>query len=231
MAAAALLGIACAAAGPGWIGLLLAFYISGTLLTRYGEVRKAARTGSVAGKGSARDAMQVVANGGAFTAAAIGNMILPSTAWMVVGAAAIAASAADTWATEVGTLFSDSPRSITTWREVPPGTSGGVSVPGTAATLAGAAFIAAIAGLAGWPAPVASAAVAGGFTGSVVDSLLGATVQSRRWCDQCGKETESAVHSCGARTRITGGLPWLDNDGVNAISSMAGAAAGALWLL
>jgi uncharacterized protein (TIGR00297 family) len=226
-----MLGVVCVLAGPGWIALLFAFYVSGTLLSRYGEKRKLIRLGSIVSKGGSRDAIQVAANGGVFAAAALGSMVAPSAAWMVVGAAAIASSTADTWATEIGTLVSDSPRSIITWNEVAPGTSGGVSAAGTAASLAGAALIAALAAVAGWPDRAAVAALSGGFGGAVADSILGATAQSKRWCDPCGRETERAVHDCGADTRITGGVRWLTNDGVNAISTGAGAAIGALWLL
>lgn len=231
IATGALLGAVCAIAGPGWIVLLIAFYVSGTLLSQYGKERKLNAIGGIAAKGGPRDAAQVLANGGVLTAAALGSLIAPSTAWMVVGAAAIASSTADTWATEVGTVFSSSPRSIITWRRVPAGTSGGVSAAGTAASLAGALFIAAVAALASWPEQAAQAAITGGFGGSLVDSVLGATAQAKRWCDACGMETERAVHTCGASTRITGGARWLDNDGVNAIGSLAGAGIGALWLL
>jgi uncharacterized membrane protein len=36
--------------------------------------------------------------------------------------------------------------------------------------------------------------------------------------------TERAVHICGDVTQRIGGIPWLDNDGVNLLASMTGAA-------
>ena len=33
----------------------------------------------------------------------------------------------------------------------------------------------------------------------MVDSVLGATVQARRWCDTCARETERPTHDCGRR--------------------------------
>jgi uncharacterized membrane protein len=72
------------------------------------------------------------------------------------------------------------------------------------------------------------AAALGGIAGSTLDSLLGATVQARRWCDRCRAPTERGTHACGSPTRVVGGFAWLDNDGVNAISTAAGGLVGLL---
>jgi uncharacterized membrane protein len=114
------------------------------------------------------------------------------------------------------------------WREVPTGTSGGVSAPGIAAAVAGAAFVAVGALALGWPRGTAAAALAGGIVGSTIDSLLGATVQVRRWCDRCNAPTERTTHACGALTRVVGGITWLDNDAVNALSTACGGLLGLL---
>jgi uncharacterized membrane protein len=75
--------------------------------------------------------------------------------------------------------------------------------------------------IAGWPVPIA-AAIAGGFAGALADSLLGATIQSKRWCEKCGSSTEREIHICGTPTIHSGGLKWLNNDGVNFISTIIG---------
>jgi uncharacterized membrane protein len=98
-----------------------------------------------------------------------------------------------------------------------------VTLAGTAASLAGAAFLAGLALLWGWGTGTAAAAVVGGFGGAIGDSLLGATVQARRWCDRCERGTERDVHDCGAPTRPAGGVRWIGNDVVNALSGLAGA--------
>ena len=98
----------------------------------------------------------------------------------------------DTWASELGILSTKKPRLITSLflKEVPPGTNGGVSLLGTVASLTGGIFIALtyyiisfvmirlgyIASTsAQWPVFVLGAW--SGLVGSLVDSLLGATLQ------------------------------------------------------
>lgn len=210
---------------------MIGFFITGTLLSRYRSDRKAERTASVVEKGGRRDAWQVLANGGVFAAAAAMSIVDASPTWMALGAGAIGAAAADTWATEIGVLSAAAPRSILTGRPVTTGQSGGVTLTGTLAGAVGAVAMAVIALLAGWGNSVAIAAVIGGIGGCTLDSIIGAAGQVRRWCDRCNANTERPVHDCGTTTLVVGGLPWLDNDAVNAVSSAFGALLGVLWFL
>jgi uncharacterized membrane protein len=113
-----------------------------------------------------------------------------------------------------------------TMRPVPTGTSGGVSAPGTIAMLAGALFVALAARTVGFPASLLAVA-AGGAAGALADSLLGATIQERRWCETCKCPTERDVHRCGSATVHRGGLQWLDNDAVNLLATLVGATVAA----
>jgi uncharacterized protein (TIGR00297 family) len=228
--AAIAIGTACVAAGWTWLIILLGFYVSSTLLSRVGNDARRARAGAIAEKTGDRDMWQVAANGGVFAALALANAVRPSAALYAAAAGAIAASTADTWATEIGTLARKLPRSIVSFRQVPTGTSGGVSLPGLAATGAGAFFIAILAVAIGWPASAAIGALAGGLGGSLLDSVLGATLQCRRWCTRCNVGTERAVHDCGGATVPAGGITWLGNDLVNLCCSAAGALLGYLTL-
>lgn len=149
--------------GFGWRGLamLLAFFISGSLLTR--------------GAGKRRDARQVIANGGVAALAALAGS-WPSFA------GALAAANADTWATEIGSHSPAPPRLITTGARVPAGSDGGMTLLGTAGGIAGAAFVAALSRLMGQR----NALIIGGagVLAMLVDSLVGATLQGKiRWID------------------------------------------------
>jgi uncharacterized protein (TIGR00297 family) len=147
-----------------------------------------------------------------------------STISWVGFAAALAAVNADTWATELGVLNPTSPRLITDLRKhVEKGTSGGVSISGTFASLMGATIIALPAAwFSGhWSLlPLISLA---GLAGSLFDSLLGATVQAMYYCPTDQKETEKhPLHTCGTQTIHIRGWKWLDNDWVNFACSAAG---------
>ncbi len=202
--------------------MLLAFFVTATSLSKLGERKKAELAGAIVQKGGERDARQVLANGGVYALSALGYLLIPSPAWYATAAGALAASTADTWSTEVGTLVGGEPVSIVSAKPVPPGTSGGVTLIGTTAGAVGALFIGAGAALASWPVGFAAVAL-GGLAGTLADSLLGATLQARRWCDLCAKATERHVHSCGTPTRHAGGLAGFDNDAVNAVCSGVGA--------
>lgn len=225
--AAVAVASACVAAGWSWAIILIAFFVTSTMLSSVGGQAKRIATRGVVDKEGARDAWQVLANGGPFAAAAIASILWPSHLWQILGAGAIAASTADTWSTEIGTLSKQGPRSILQWTPVPPGTSGGVTWLGICAALSGAGLIALITFLMGWPREAACAAIVGGFGGSLVDSALGSAVQVRRWCPHCDKPTEQAVHLCDTTTDIVGGIPLMDNDVVNLLSSLTGAFIGA----
>lgn len=215
----------------GWLPgvLLLLFFISSSLLSRVGGVRKRAVAAAFA-KGGRRDAGQVMANGALAALLSVGYGLTGETIWLAGVTGALAAVNADTWATELGVLSRLWPRLVTSGARVEPGTSGAVSLLGLLAALGGALLIglpAAAAARAGWLAFVGGA---GGLAGSLCDSLLGATVQAVYTCPACAKETERhPLHTCGAPTLYRRGWRWLDNDGVNFSASLVGALTGVIW--
>lgn len=242
--------------------LLIAFFVTSSALSHY----KSARKQSVAEqfeKGNQRDLGQALANGGAATLCAVlgGALLLadaptPAIAMCMAGVlGALAAANADTWATELGVLSRNPPRLITRLSQVvTPGASGGVTVLGTAAALAGALFIGlvclllALAGAALFGEYPSSwvvlsnfviaradqalvlllAAVIGGFGGSLLDSVLGATVQGMYYSDKREKPTERAIQRDGTSNRLIRGWVWLNNDWVNFLATLCGALLGSL---
>ena len=144
--------------GVGWrgFGLLLAFFVSGSLLTR---------------GGGQRTARQVFANGGVAALAALAG------SWPAF-AGALAAATADTWATEIGAYSPTAPRLITSGASVPRGANGGITPLGTAAGVLGAAVIGALTWVLGpHDLRLAGVVAIAGAVGMLVDSLLGATAQ------------------------------------------------------
>jgi uncharacterized protein (TIGR00297 family) len=203
-----------------WAVLLLTFFISSSILTRAFKKRKSDLSEKFS-KGGQRDAGQVLGNGGLATLFAGLTILYPDDPRLWLGfAAALAASNADTWATELGVLNPHPPRLIThPTQVVEKGTSGGISFVGTAAALVGAGLIGSLAGFlnpSGISWTTALIVTIAGLLGSLFDSLLGATVQAIYRCPTCDKETEQhPVHSCGTPTAKIRGWKWLDNDWVN----------------
>ena len=253
--AAALLGtVIFGLGGLGWAILLLGFFISSSALSRLFRKRKIAVDEKFS-KGSRRDAGQVAANGGIAGLFVLLHALQPDALWPWVGfAGALAAANADTWATELGVLSRSEPRLIINGQRVERGTSGGISPLGTLAALRGSLVIALL-GVLFWqghvsdlymdsPAWLARALGStapdldlpssaawllvltfSGLAGSLVDSLLGATVQAIYTCPKCRKETERhPLHTCGTPTVLARGWPWLDNDWVNTFCTLVGAA-------
>ena len=203
--------------GLSWAVLLMMFFITSSGLSRMFKKRKQGLDEKFS-KGHERDAGQVFGNGGLATAFVLVHALYPESIIGWVGfAAALAAVNADTWATELGVLNPTPPRMITDLRKrVEKGTSGGISFFGTFASLMGAAVIALPAAwfTGNWSLfPLISLA---GLAGSLIDSLLGGTVQAMYYCPTDKKETEkNPLHTCGTETVHIRGWEWLDNDWVN----------------
>ncbi|MFQ5616667.1 MAG: DUF92 domain-containing protein [Anaerolineales bacterium] len=225
--------------GLPWATLLMAFFITSSTLSRLFKNRKTDLSEKFA-KGGRRDWGQVAANGGLGALLVIFQTLLPDQTWpWLAFAGAMAAVNADTWATELGILSQAPPRLITSGEVVEKGTSGGVSLLGVIASLAGAALIGGLAGIFPSQGSVKGAGLLlgvvamAGLAGSLFDSLLGATVQAIYTCPACQKETERHPHhTCGSPTRQIRGWPWLNNDVVNLAASVVGAAVAVVgWVM
>jgi uncharacterized protein (TIGR00297 family) len=227
LAATAVGGATVAGSGIRSGTMLVAFFVSSTLLGRLPAITHLEQQ-----RGRERDAVQVMANGGVAAGFALASSLTQgwTRSLLITGfGGAVATATADTWATEIGSRSRTQPRSIVTMRPTAAGASGGVTIAGLAASAVGAALIAGIASppfacTSPHPPSRAVPIALGGFTGALVDSVLGATVQEVRYCDACAVETEQRLHRCGALTRPMRGAPWCDNDTVNGLATGAGAA-------
>jgi len=226
--AAVAVGTAATMAGWNWAAVLILFFVTSSALSRFKRTQRESRIGRIVEKGDERDAWQVLANGGVFAIAALIAAFVPSGRWnwTALGFGALAAATSDTWATEIGTLAGRPPRSIVSLMVLPPGTSGGVTVPGILASLAGAAMIAVAAHMFGLV--TVGPILVGGVAGSLADSVFGATLQERRWCDRCAEPTERRIHTCGQTTRVVGGVRGARNDFVNVVCTVVGGIVAAL---
>jgi uncharacterized protein (TIGR00297 family) len=188
---------------------LLALLMLTFSATRFGRRRKEALGTAEARRG--RRASQVAANLGVAALAGIPlsavHVFSPVTfnarAALVAMIAAMAEATADTVSSELGQVRGGTPRLIINLRRVPAGTDGAISLAGTLSGCAAAGLVVAV----GWAAlPLtridAALALAAGIAGTLVDSFLGAIPERRGW---------------------------LNNDAVNALSTLA-AALLAAWL-
>jgi uncharacterized protein (TIGR00297 family)/Raf kinase inhibitor-like YbhB/YbcL family protein len=220
--------------GLPWAILLLLFFISSSLLSRFKKKSKLVYDEKFS-KTAERDAYQVFANGGFAMLVVVIHTIYPNNNWTwLLYAASLAAANADTWATELGVLSKKAPWLITNGKTTEPGTSGAISRAGILASTAGAALIA-LPAVFLWQGNLPPAGIIGliivfiiitlaGLCASLIDSLLGATLQSIYYCPTCQKETERhPLHTCQTETIHQRGIEWLDNDWVNFSATCTGA--------
>lgn len=219
-----------------WGCTLIMFFVTSSVLSHYRQAQKQRLAGEKFEKGGRRDLWQALANGGAGAAAALGYALLGEpSALLAVFIGIMATVTADTWATELGVLSPHPPRLITTGKIVTPGTSGGVTFYGLAASAGGGLLIGLTAylilGLENnlWSLALLPAAVVGGVAGSLVDSLMGATVQAMYLAPN--GETERRAARSGQSYPLLRGWRWMNNDMVNFLSSLSGGVAAALIFL
>jgi uncharacterized protein (TIGR00297 family) len=209
--------------GWGWAIPIIVFFLTSSMLSVVAKTRPN-RSERVSAKGSTRDAAQVFANGGVAGLAVLGNYFFSGRFWYVAYIGSLAAAAADTWGTEIGTIFQRQTRLLHTLRIVEPGSSGGVSLPGTFGGTVGAIVVAtsAVFWLPGEVKGTFVATAIAGVAGSLIDSLIGATIQSQFRCVSCGKITERNIH-CHLSTVRERGILWVGNDLVNFFCTLSGA--------
>lgn len=161
----------------GWQGftVLALFVVGGSALTKVGYQRKET-SGTAEGGGGRRGAKNALANCAVAVACALLAALTGSQVFVAAFVASLGAAFADTVESEIGQLYSGTPRLITTLSRVPPGTDGAVSLSGTLAGISAAGLTAVLGwwlGLLESPGTAFLVALAA-YLGTIADSLIGA---------------------------------------------------------
>ncbi len=202
---------------------LLFFFISSSILSAIKTYEKEKALNAVHKTGP-RDIWQVFANGGIGAVAVIMFFITGKTIWFFPYLASLCEATSDTWATEIGTLYRRSPISIITFKKVNPGQSGGITLLGTIGAVGGSLILVLVAwwgrsflhGLSMFDSNIWIMAANTGLVGSILDSILGGSIQAQYKCPHCGRLVEREFH-CGYATTLIRGLAFMSNDLVNFI--------------
>jgi uncharacterized protein (TIGR00297 family) len=188
--------------GPGAFAALISVFALAWVTTRLGYQRK--QKLGIAERREGRKASQVLANLGVAAACAAFSVISHSgELFLLAAAAALSEAAADTVSSEMGQAFGEKARLVTTWRFVPPGTDGAVSLVGTLAGVVAGGIVSSVCFVGGLlPLEWLVISVGAAILGMVADSFLGAWLERRHL---------------------------INNDSVNFLSTLV-AALAAFWL-
>ena len=202
------------------LSLYLFFLISAAVI---GKLSKRIRgLDRIHKKGGRRDAVQVLANGGAALAAMLIHAFDSSPVYLAVFTACLAEACSDTWASEIGVLSKSEPVSILTFTKVPKGLSGGVSLLGTCSAMLSSILygIFAFSCYDGINLSLVMVVIFSSFAGVMTDSVLGATLQAHFYDEKEDIITEHSRDREGNALKLVRGLRFMDNDMVNLTSNI-----------
>ncbi|XAR53302.1 hypothetical protein NMG60_11021805 [Bertholletia excelsa] len=219
--------------------LLLVFFFTSSKLTKVGEDKKR-RVDADFKEGGQRNWVQVLSNSGIATLLVLTiwklngsqdmclnsreSRLITSLVGGIIGH--YCCCNGDTWSSELGILSDEQPRLITTLKPVQKGTNGGVTKTGLVAAAAAGSVIGLTFVLLGIFTTRCNYNVAlkqivviplsalAGLCGSVVDSVLGASLQFSGYCSVRNK----VVGKPGPTVKKISGLSILDNNSVNIVS-------------
>lgn len=219
--------------------MLLVFFFTSSKLTKFGEEKKR-KIDPEYKQGGQRNWLQVLSNAGIASLLVILFGVMSgledkcldstkskfATALICSIIGHYSCSNGDTWSSELGILSDAQPRLITTFKPVRRGTNGGVTKAGLIAAAAAGSIIGLTFVLMGFFTTncmfdqsmnqllVIPLSTLAGLSGSVIDSLLGATLQFTGFCSVRSK----IVGKPGPTVKKISGLKILDNNAVNLVS-------------
>ncbi len=169
-----------------WFFIVLAFFIIGSVFTKFKYARKE-EMGVAQKKKGRRGYKNAFANAGVGLAACVFYAVTANPVFAVIFLASIATAIADTMASEIGVIPKRKTLMITTFKACEPGTNGGITLVGEITCLIGSAIIGALGYAFGivdiWGALATSIA---GFIGTNIDSQVGSLIENRGYCGNAG---------------------------------------------
>ncbi len=199
--------------------MLCSFFIGAIIVDKIKNKKKnISREESASGE-DCRNYMQVLANGMVAFVAAIAFAFTNNKIFIVPFVASLAEAFSDTVASGIG-AFASKTYDPFKRQKCDSGLSGGMSLEGTLASLAGACLISFIAysiGFVGYGLKEFLIVAICAFFGAIFDSFLGSVLQVKYECPTCGKITEREEH-CAVSTKKYSGVSYIDNDVVNVLS-------------
>ena len=197
--------------------LALTLFIVAAIVGKITNKRFEKRTG-VPHK-SARRVVQILANG-ALTVVLAALWFFLKAKWLLLLAFVVLIEEfADSMSSDVGRLAENPPVDILRFKRVSPGTSGGVSLLGTMSSLI-STFLAGLFVLLFFKDPILYVTASGvAFLGTLIDSVLGSSLQGLFHCPVCGEITEKKVH-CDTPATCIKGFAAVDNSLVNFLSGL-----------
>ncbi|CAM9204123.1 unnamed protein product [Ectocarpus sp. 12 AP-2014] len=187
--------------GWGW-GTAVLYLMAGSAVTKL-KMEKKESLGIAEGRGGARGPENVWGSAATGAMCAVASLVWPqwSGPLRIGYVASLATKLSDTFASEIGKAYGKHTFLITTFKPVPAGTEGAVSLEGTLAGVVGSVIISGFAAAAGVvTAKALPACLIAAFVATNFESVLGATTQGK--------------------------VPWLTNEVVNFVNTVVGAAVG-----
>jgi len=209
--------------------ILIFFFLSSSLISKFSEEEV---------KSGGRNYIQVLSNAMVSLVFLTLFYIMKDTTFLIVAVVAIAASTADTWASEIGRISKGKTCSILNFKPMEKGLSGAISLVGMLASLIGPFIIGIMFVLLyfiehsfSWKLAIEwlSIITIFGFIGSILDSYLGVLLQAKYKDPKSGKIAEFITNT--EQFILVSGKKMITNNAVNFIMVLIISVASYVFLI